>query len=78
MEQYTRYIGFDVSAETIVIAEAHPGRDRARDVGSISYRLLAVTRWVQRQSDARTLLVCYEASPTDFGLARHLQGLHVA
>ncbi len=24
MEQYTRYVGFDVSAETIVIAEARP------------------------------------------------------
>jgi hypothetical protein len=78
MEQYTRYVGFDVSAETMVIAEAYPGRDRARDMGSIPYRLESVTQWVQRQSDARTLLVCYEAGPTGFGLARHLQGLPVA
>ena len=78
MEQYTRFIEFDVSAETIVIAEARPGRDRARDVGSIPYRLESVTQWVQRQSDARTLLVCYEAGPTGFGLARHLQRLDVA
>jgi hypothetical protein len=34
MPQYTRYIGFDVSADTIVIAEARPGRDRARDLGT--------------------------------------------
>ncbi len=78
MEQYTRFIGFDVSAETIVIAEARPGRDRARDVGSIPYRLESVTQWVHRQSDAETLLVCYEAGPTGFGLARHLGALHVA
>jgi transposase len=78
MEQYTRYVGFDVSAETIVMAEARPGRDRARDVGSSPYRLESVTQWAQRQSDARTLLVCYEAGPTGFGLARHLRGLHVA
>ena len=57
MEQYTRYIGFDVSAETIVIAEARPGRDSARDMGSIPYRLDSVTQWIQRQPDARTLLV---------------------
>ncbi|MDA8206829.1 MAG: hypothetical protein M0Z36_12250 [Thermaerobacter sp.] len=63
MEQYTRFIEFDVSAETIVIAEARPGRDRARDVGSIPYRLESVTQWVHRQSDAETLLVCYEAGP---------------
>lgn len=78
MEQYTRYIGFDVSAETIVIAEARPGRDRARDVGSIPYRLESVTQWIQRQPDAGTILVCYEAGPTGFGLARLLGGLHVA
>ena len=78
MEQYTRFIGFDVSAETIVIAEARPGRDRARDGGSMPYRLESVTQWVHRQSDAETLLVCYEAGPTGFGLARHLGALHVA
>lgn len=78
MEQYTRYIGFDVSAETIVIAEARPGRDRSRDLGTIPYRMEAVTQWVRRQSDAETVLVCYEAGPTGFGLARHLRGLQVS
>ncbi len=78
MEQYTRYIGFDVSAETIVIAEARPGRDRARNLGAIPYRLDAVTEWVRRQPDVTTILVCYEAGPTGFGLARHLQRLQVA
>ncbi|MHB1952292.1 MAG: IS110 family transposase [Sulfobacillus sp.] len=78
MEQYTRYIGFDVSAETIVMAEARPGRDSARDMGSIPYRLDSVTQWIQRQLDAQTILVCYESGPTGFGLARHLHQLHVA
>ena len=78
MEQYTRYIGFDVSAETIVIAEARPGRDHARDLGTIPYRLEAVAQWVHRQADAATLLICYEAGPTGFGLARHLHALGVA
>ena len=77
MKQYTRYIGFDVSAETIVIAEARPGRDRARDLGTIPYRLESVTPWVRRQPDASTLLICYEAGPTGFGLARHLLRLGV-
>ena len=77
MEQYTRYIGFDVSAETIVIAEARPGRTCARDLGAIPYRLDAVTQWVRRQRDRSTMLVCYEAGPTGFGLARHLQSLKV-
>ena len=51
MEQYTRYVGFDVSAETIVIAEARPGRGRAHDVGTIPYRLDAVTQWVRRMGE---------------------------
>lgn len=78
MEQYTRYIGFDVSAETIVIAEAFPGRERARDLGTISYRLDSVSQWIRRQSDASSLLICYEAGPTGLGLARHLHRLGVA
>ncbi|NMP25142.1 IS110 family transposase, partial [Sulfobacillus harzensis] len=51
---------------------------RARDLGAIPYRLDAVTEWVRRQPDATTILVCYEAGPTGFGLARHLQRLQVA
>ncbi len=79
MEQHARYIGFDVSAETIVIAEARPGRDHARDLGTIPYRPEAVAQWVHRQQpDAATLLICYEAGPTGFGLARHLHALGVA
>ena len=55
--------------DTIVIAEPHPGRDRARDLGTIAYRLESVTPWVRRQPYATTLLICYEAGSTGFGLA---------
>lgn len=78
MEPYTRYLGFDVSADTIVIAEALSGRERARDLGTIPYRLDSVSQWIRRQSDASSLLICYEAGPTGFGLARHLPRLGVA
>ena len=37
-----------------------------------------MTQWVHRQPDAATLLICYEAGPTGFGLARHLHALGVA
>ena len=39
------------SSETIVIAEARPGHDRAHDVGTIPYRLDAVTQWVRRMGE---------------------------
>ena len=35
-------------------------------------------QWIQRQSDASTLLVCYEAGPTGFELSRLLTTLGVA
>ncbi len=57
MKRYTRYLDFDVSAETIVIAEALPGRERARDLGTIPYQLDNVTQWVCRQAGAATLLI---------------------
>lgn len=57
MKRYTRYLDFDVSAETIVIAEALFGRERARDLGTIPYQLDNVTQWVCRQVGAATLLI---------------------
>jgi len=70
---YTRYLGWDVHGETIVIAEALPGRDPARDVGTIPNTSEAVLRWIRKQSDAPTILIAYEAGPTGFGLARLCQ-----
>ena len=52
--EYTRYIGWDVHAATIAVAVAEEH---------------AVRQWVQRQPDAPTLLVCYEAGPTGFEMA---------
>lgn len=78
MEQYTRYLGFDVSTATIVIAEALAGRERTRNLGTIPYRLDSVSQWIRRQPDASSLLICYEAGPTGFGLARYVHRLGVA
>lgn len=50
MERHTRHIEFDVSAEAIVIAEAHSGCERARDLGSIPYSLESVAQSVPRKS----------------------------
>ena len=58
MKQYIRYLGFDVSGEPIVISEALSGRERARDLSTIPYRLESATKWVRHQADAATLLIC--------------------
>lgn len=57
-------------AETIVVAEALPGRGPARDLGALPHTFEAVRRWIERQPDRKTRCIAYEAGPTGFGLAR--------
>lgn len=70
MEQYTGYLGFDVSAETIVIAEAHPGRDRARNLGTIPYRLDSVAQWVRANRTQGPSWCVMRPDPRDLELRR--------
>ncbi len=76
MSKYTRFVGFDVSAETIAVAA--PGRTPAEDAGVLAADAAAVRKWVMRQPDRGALLVCCEAGPTGFGLQRQLATLGVA
>ncbi|MHB8674684.1 MAG: IS110 family RNA-guided transposase [Candidatus Limnocylindrales bacterium] len=76
--EYTRYIGWDVHAATIAVAVAEAGRRPAHFEGTIPTQEHAVRQWVQRQPDATTVLVCYEAGPTGFEMARLLGELGVA
>lgn len=65
--QYTRYIGWDVHGETIMIAEALTGRDPARDVGTVPQSSEDVLRGIRHQPDRTTLQIAYKARPTGFG-----------
>ena len=76
--EYTRYIGWDVHAATIAVAVAEAGRRPAYFEGILPAEAHAVRQWVQRQPDAPTLLVGYEAGPTGFEMARWLRDLGVA
>lgn len=75
--EYTRFVGWDVHAATIAVAVAEVGRDPARFEGTLPATADAVRQWVRRQPDAATLLVCYEAGPTGFEMARLLTELGV-
>ena len=76
--EYTRFVGFDVSAATIAVAVAAPGRTPAVDAGVLAVDTAAVRKGVMRQPDRGTLLTCYEAGPTGYGLQRQLTALGVA
>jgi transposase len=75
--EYTRFVGWDVHAATIAVAVAEVGRDPAQFEGTLPATADAVRQWVRRQPDAATLLVCYEAGPTGFEMARLLTELGV-
>jgi len=77
MSEYTRFVGFDVSAATIAVAVAAPGRQPAEDAGTLPTDPAAVRKWVMRQADRAGVVVCYEAGPTGFGLYRQLTALGV-
>lgn len=76
--EYTRYIGWDVHAATIAVAVAEAGRRPASFEETILADEGTVRQWVRRQADRATMLVCYEAGPTGFGMARLLGTLGVA
>ena len=78
MSEYTQFVGFDVSAATIAVAVAAPGRTPAVDAGVLAADAAAVRKWVMPQPDRGTLLVCYQAGPTGYGLQRQLTALGVA
>ena len=70
--EYTRLVGWDVHAATIAVAHAVPGRGPATFEGTLRTDPGVVHRWVERQPDRATLLVCYEAGPSGYGWARQL------
>ncbi len=67
------YIGLDVHKETIVIATANEGRQPAREFKTIPSdytRLLKAVRLLTPEGGS--VVVCYEAGPTGYGLYRRL------
>lgn len=76
--EYTRFIGWDVHAATIAIAVAEAGRRPAHFEGTVPATAEAVRQWVRHQVDVSTVVVCYEAGPTGFEMARLLDELEVA
>lgn len=75
--EYTRFVGWDIHPATILVAVADAGRDPAHFEGALPATPEAVRQWVRRQPDAPTLLVCYEAGPTGYEIARLLIDLGV-
>ncbi|TCZ68558.1 IS110 family transposase [Paenibacillus albiflavus] len=77
MKYAQKYVGMDVSKDTIVIAIAESGREEARYWGSIPHKPEAVRKLIKQLGDKEQIEVCYEAGPTGYELYRWLTSMGV-
>ena len=73
MKLKLRYVGLDVHADTIVVAVADEGRGEAKVVQKIAHDWHTLHALLKRLSPEATLLICYEAGPTGYGMYRKMQ-----
>ncbi len=71
--EYAVYVGLDVHKETIAVAVAYAGREKAQYRGEIPNRPEAVEKLLRRLSgDGEVISFCYEAGPCGYGLYRQI------
>jgi transposase len=76
MNESIAYVGLDVHKDSIAVAVAHAGRERAQYLGEIPANRKAVEKLVRRlRGSGQQVEFCYEAGPSGYGLYRDLQGL---
>lgn len=72
MQNITKFVGLDVSAEKIAVAIADAGRTEARFWGMIPNTLEEVRRLFEKLGDPSQVEACYEAGPTGYEVYRFL------
>lgn len=77
MHYNTKFVGLDVSKETIAVAVCDWGRQPARYMGQILNNPEAVRKLMTKLGEPQKLLVCYEAGPTGYGLYRQLKEMGI-
>ena len=77
MDDYTRFVGWDVHKDTIHAAVAERGRTAPEDLGSFPNTPEAVKRWLRRHGERwgslEQVLVCYAAGPCGYVLCKQLE-----
>jgi len=77
MNYTTKFVGLDVSKDTIAVAVADWGREPARYYGMIENKPEAISKLMKRLGKPEELIVCYEAGPTGYGLYHQLKKMDI-
>jgi transposase len=75
MYSITKFIGLDVSKETIAVAIAEVGQEAPRYYGSIPHTPAALRKLIRALGSVETLSFCYEAGPTGYETYRLLRSM---
>ncbi len=71
MEEYNAYVGLDVHKDTIAVAVAYPGREKAEVRGFVPNTKRSLMKLVRRlDGNGEKLLFCYEAGPCGYEVYR--------
>lgn len=76
MNHTTKYIGFDVSKETIAISIANAGRDLPYYHSTIQNTPQAIRKFMSK-FEGETVEVCYESGPTGYTIYRQLYAMGI-
>jgi transposase len=77
MKDVQKFVGLDVSKDTIAVAIAEPGRGEPRFHGTIQNKPEDIRKLMKKLGKHENLLVCYEAGPTGYGIYRLLLSMDI-
>ncbi|MCM2533964.1 transposase [Neobacillus pocheonensis] len=77
MKDIQKFVGLDVSKDTIAVAIADPGRGEPRFHGTIQNKPEDIRKLMKKLGNPDNLLVCYEAGSTGYGIYRLLLSLDI-
>ena len=73
MEERTKvHVGLDVHKDSITVAAAEPGREKARLMGKVVHDVPKLLKVLAKLGSVEELHIVYEAGPTGYGLQRAL------
>ncbi|MED3564091.1 IS110 family transposase [Bacillus xiapuensis] len=77
MNDVQKFVGLDVSKDTIAVAIADPGRGEPRFHGTIQNKPEDIRKLMKKLGNPENLLVCYEAGSTGYGIYRLLLSMEI-